>query len=212
LILDPDGEPMVRIRPVLEDGRPVLGPDPLAHLTEEDWAGSDQALTIHEDPKPSTVYMHVAPVAFKLARTHVLRLLALVLATNSQLEKWDEESADIDAELDTERKRLLHRCKADELVRLGVATIEVGREQLRDPFEEIEQGIRSLTAKRETPQDRTPAAAPMEAEPASPDGNGETADTPDSPGSQSPSSGSGGAGATPSTAPPGAPSSPPVPA
>lgn len=203
LMTDEDGEPLVKIRPMLDaQGQPLMGPDPLGHLTEQDWAGSGQVLRIPDSPTTTMQIMHVAPQAFGRAQKHCLRILALVLTPNDELERWDMAGDPIDSKLDEEGKKLLHRAKADELVSLAVAAVEVGRDQLADPFEQAATAIRSLTS---TP-DRTPApaAGPMSVETSEPD---ETASE-ISPPSPSPSSGTDGDTSTSPTEPRSVPSSP----
>jgi hypothetical protein len=96
------------------EGKPMLGPDPLGHLTEEDWQASGNAL--ERLGSPPTRFEEVAYV-FHLAmsagaRELVQELVTLVLTPNGDLEKWDiDESTDVKQRLGEETRQLVHRVK-----------------------------------------------------------------------------------------------------
>lgn len=138
-----DGRPVVRHEPVLDDaGLPVLGPDPLAHLTDADWEASDNVLTIGDSPSEGMQFAAMVPKAFELGREQVLSLLAIALVANADLEKWDADG-DVDAELDRVAKSLQHDASADELVTLAVAVIGLCREQIAGPFDQLVTALRT---------------------------------------------------------------------
>lgn len=138
-------EGRVRAVPVMRGDVAVLGPDPLGHLTDADWEASGNVLRIPETPDENAVIAALVPKAFASARVHVMRLLALVVTPNSDLEKWDGAS-DIDAELDTVARELMHRADAEELIRLAVAAIGMAKAQIAGPFVEAREAMRTLFA------------------------------------------------------------------
>lgn len=125
--------------PILRDGEPVLGPDPLAHLTDEDWTASGNKLRQHATPNETLQWASMVPIAVREARTHVFRLVALVLTPNDDLEKWDGGDTDIATQLDVEAKRLQHKASMPELIQLLTATVRLCKDELADPFGELVQ-------------------------------------------------------------------------
>lgn len=171
----------VAVEPMMRDGEPVLGPDPLGHLADADWAASGQVLRIPESPSQEMQIGAMVPLAFKLARTQVLRLVALAMTPNRDLEAWDGER-DIAVELDRVAREMLHRAKADELVRLAVAVAHQCREQLAGPFEEATAAWRQLWPQQGQDEETEAAPAPepmrLETEP-SDDGPTSSTESPD---------------------------------
>lgn len=142
--------------PVLDEtGAPVIGPDPLAHLTEADWQASGHVLRLPESPGDDHVMAALLPKATRLAKTQVMRLLALATTTNRDLEQWDGEK-DIDGELDRIGKKLMHDATPGELIRLAIAVMRIARDELRDPFDEAVAAWASL---------RTPTTEPSPEDP-----------------------------------------------
>jgi hypothetical protein len=157
-----DGRVRVSQVPVIDDaGAPIMGPDPLGHLTDADWQANGQALRIPETPSDEQVMAAMVPKAFKLAKTQVLRLMALALTTNRALEEWDGEK-DIDAELDRVGVKLIHDATPGELMDLAVAVMQLARDQLRDPFDRATAAWKELRQSREetSPEDPDDAPAP----------------------------------------------------
>lgn len=151
-----------REEPVLDDdGAPVLGPDPLGHLTDDDWKASGNELRIADSPSERLQWASMIPKGFKLGRVEVLRLLALVTTSNRELEAWDGEK-DIDAELDRVAKDLLHRSRAGELVALAAAALELCKAEISDPFDQLVESVRTTFTSEADPEttDSAPATAP----------------------------------------------------
>ncbi|MEJ7783170.1 MAG: hypothetical protein WKF96_00105 [Solirubrobacteraceae bacterium] len=131
--------------PVLLDGAPLLGPDPLGHLTEADWAASEHKLRVPDSPSENVQIAAMVPVAFRLGRDEVLALLALVLTPNSDLERWDtDDTVNVPVELAAAGRALLHRARADELVRLGIGAVQACKEQLAAPLAEAREAWATL--------------------------------------------------------------------
>lgn len=172
-VLDADGDPVLSMQPVMVKDEttgeltPMLGPDPLEHMTEEDWAGSNQTLRESDSPKRNMVIAVMVPRGFELARTQVLRLMALALTTNKQLEEWDDAGTAINPELDKAGKKLLHEANPQEFIRLAVAVVNLCQEELADPFGELMEAVTQLQRKRAAaagPSESAPAAGPMRIE------------------------------------------------
>lgn len=150
--------------PVIDaSGQPVLGPDPLAHLSDSDWQSSGNVLEIPEQPSPDEVIAAMVPFAFKLARVQVLRVIALALTPNRQLEEWDTDAPGdpgvLNQHLDDSARRLVHEAKADEIVAIAVAVAEKIKAQLVGPFEQARAAFKDLIPKE------TPAASEEELPP-----------------------------------------------
>jgi hypothetical protein len=188
-------------RPMMRDGEIVIGPDPLAHLTDADWEASGNVLTIPSSPTETMQIAAMVPKAFKLGRVETLRLLALITTSNRDLETWDEAGEDLEAKLDAGGKRLQHDCSTAEIIDLATAAILVCKEEISAPLARLRAQI-SQTFARPTEEPTETPIEPMtieEAEPidasdgppissgASPDGSGGTpAPSSTAPGSVSP--------------------------
>lgn len=171
--VDTDDGP--RLIAVLKDGVPVMGPDPLGHVTEADWQASGNQLVIPQIPRnedtdiDNAVMLAMVPRAFKEARATVLRLVALVMTSNRDLEEWDGAGADIDAQLDAAAKKTMHRADAAELIALVVAAVELARDQIAGPFGDAVEAIRGLFPQQTaTAEGEAPPQQPMTIEPVEP--------------------------------------------
>lgn len=177
-ILADDGVPLLRRVPMLRDGEPVMGLDPLGHLSDADWEASGNVLKVPDSPSRDLIVTAQVEAGFRLGRPQALRLLALALASNADLEKWDGEGGDekIRAELDAEAKRLLHRASAGELMRAAGVVVDLLREQLSDPFEEL----RATFARMRRSGSRGDETAAREPEPMRVETSGESESQPTS--------------------------------
>jgi hypothetical protein len=184
-----DGRIEVIETPKIQDGHAVLV-DPLGHLSEEDWAASDQKLRVSDSPSERMQIAAMVPVAFRLGREELMRLLALVTTANADLERWDGDGQ-VDVELGKIADELKHRAKLDELADLAVAAMTLCREQVAGPFERLMTEVRTTFASRPTAPAQTTTPEPAAFETPPPAGD----ETPSSPTS---STGSGdGTGGTP---------------
>lgn len=158
-----DGVPLLRQVPMIRDGQPIMGPDPLGHLTDEDWQASGQKLRIADSPEPMLEIAAMVEAGFRMARTQVLRLIALAIAKNSDLEAWENEGGDaaIAAQLDAAAQSLMHRASMAEIVRLAIATAEAMRDELAVPFGEAREAMARL---RPTPEPDEQTPEPMRVE------------------------------------------------
>lgn len=200
VVKDDDGVVVLAREPVLVDGRPVIGPDPLGHMTEADWEHSGQVLQQHETPAEGYQWAAVVPVAFRLARSTVLRLVALALTPNADLEKWDDQGDEIRDKLDEEAKRLVHRSAADELMAAFVSTLEAAKDQLAGPFGQARAAVGDLLGRSQEGEKEPASSPPPPMTPAS--------DESTSSQTSSTSSGAGTAESPGGTSPTGSPSEP----
>lgn len=181
-IIADDGETIEEVveEPVIDEktGEPVLGPDPLAHLTDQDWQASGNMLRLADSPGDDVIFAQMIPTGFKLARAQVLRLIALALTTNRELEEWDGQGSEtIAGQLDQKGKKLLHQARADELVRLAVAVARKCKDQLGGPFDEAAAAFREL---RPSKQQQTEEPTAPEQQPVSVETEGEPSAKPTS--------------------------------
>jgi hypothetical protein len=154
----------VKIFPALaEDGvTAIVGPDPLGHLTDADWEADDNKLPIPSFPSEEEVQAYLIIKGFEVAREPVLRLLALALTANADLQRWDEDDEDTDAKLDTAAKRLLHQASAGELLKLASSVVQLVKDEISGPLAEIREALKRLDPdEEETPDlDSPPERAP----------------------------------------------------
>lgn len=161
-----DGRIALIDEPVLdEQQRPIVGPDPLGHLTEEDWQAAGNKLRIAESPSERMQIAAMIPRAFELGRDAVLQLLALVVVSNADLERWDTEGT-VDDELTKRAAELHHRAKLDELVDLATTALELCRDQVATPFDRLAEAARTTfrSTAPETPAAKTPEPMKIEEE------------------------------------------------
>lgn len=126
-LTDSAGNVLVRRTPKLDaDGRIVLGPDPLAHMTEEDWKASGNRLRIPRSPSTEEKVAAIFPLALNLAETETLHLLALLSMTNVEVK--DAAKDDLPEAL-SERAEDLLDAPADDLMELAVAAGEMVEDQ-----------------------------------------------------------------------------------
>jgi hypothetical protein len=126
-LTDQAGNVLVRRTPKLDgEGRPVMGPDPLGHMTDEDWAANGQRLRMPKSPGREEQIAAVFPKALELAERETLQLLALLAMTNAELKR--AAAADLPAALDERSEELLD-APADDLLELAVAAGEMVESQ-----------------------------------------------------------------------------------
>lgn len=160
--LDKDGDVVaLKAEPILnEHGEPVLGPDPLAHLTERDWEESGHRYRQRQSPAEELEWAAMFPVAFDVGRTAILRLFALFLASNADLERWDlDPETDVDSKLEEEGGLLLHKMRGGEPFRLAGAVIAAIRDQFADDLADLRGQMGNLKAavRPAAPETRAPA-------------------------------------------------------
>jgi hypothetical protein len=132
ILRDKDGEVVVVVVPVLDDqGHPVLGPDPLGHLSEEDWQGSNQALAVTtREPSREERVLAGLKQGMRIARDNVLRLLAVIVTPNEELEEWETNGQKVILdELDRVGRDLLFKTKGHELLQIALTAAEVIHDQ-----------------------------------------------------------------------------------
>jgi hypothetical protein len=108
--------------PKIENGEPVMGPDPLAHMTEEDWVASGHKLRMPSSPDLSEKVMAILPKALEVAEKETLGLLALLAMSNGEV-KHAERSGFVDTH--QERIEAMLDLPFDDLIELAVVAGEV---------------------------------------------------------------------------------------
>lgn len=142
-LTDQLGQVLVRRTPKIVDGVPVLGPDPLGHMSEQDWLASDNRLRIPKSPSMEERVAAIFPMALDLAEHETLQLLALLSMTNVEVK--DAAKGDLPEAL-SERAEDLLDAPADDLMELAVAAGEMVEEQfmvrVRDMGERLPNVLR----------------------------------------------------------------------
>lgn len=103
--------------------------EPLAHVTDEQWAERGGTLTIPATPGFGEQIAAVFPDLLDAAESEVLRLLALAVIPNSDLARAAAEG-DVKAALGKEADRILDEASLTQLVELADATAQMIRDEL----------------------------------------------------------------------------------
>lgn len=188
---DADGQILVRtVAQLDQDGRPVMGPDPLAHMSEQDWAASGNRLRIPRSPTMGERVAAVFPTALDLAEEQVLELLALLAMSNTDLKRKSRDGSLKDYLV--ERADDIIDADATELLELAVAAGEMVDEQFNNKLkalgDRVPNAARLLGLNLGSPNPtRTPAPSSSESPPTKPtsstdspaptDGESETSST-----------------------------------
>lgn len=131
-----DGSVLSQTRPMLdESNEPIMGPDPLGHMTDEDWAASGNKLRLPKSPSQEEKVAAIFPKALDLAEKQTLRLLALLVMSNSDLKK-SMRSGGLDEALDEKAEELLD-AEAGVLVEIAVTAGEMVDDQFRSKIAEL---------------------------------------------------------------------------
>jgi hypothetical protein len=89
------GRPMVRREPVLgPDGEVLVGPDPLGHITDADWAASNNKLRQPRSPSFAEQVVAILPLAIELAEDEVSKMLGLIAMPNGDVRRHGREGLD----------------------------------------------------------------------------------------------------------------------
>lgn len=87
-----DGRPLVRRMPMLDEhGQVRMGPDPLGHLTEQDWQSSGNKLKRPRSPSFQEQLMVVFPMMIDLAEKETASLIGLIAMPNSDVKRYSKE-------------------------------------------------------------------------------------------------------------------------
>jgi hypothetical protein len=130
-----DGTPLTYSRPMLRDGEAMLGPDPLAHLTDADWVASGNKLRLPRSPSFEERVMAVFPSALDLAEDEVTQLLAVLATPNKELKRHARDGSLGD--YIKERADDLLDAPATDLMELAVASGEMVDEQFSAKLKEL---------------------------------------------------------------------------
>lgn len=105
--------------------------DATADVSDAVWEQAGGILELPSSPSMPEQVAAVFPLVFENAEPQVVRLLALIATSDTDLRDADEEGEDeaVDALLKKTSKRLLHEGTIDELLSLAIVATEVIREQ-----------------------------------------------------------------------------------
>jgi len=136
-VLDEDGiplcdaqdRPLVRRVPMMRDGQVVMGPDPLGHLSEQDWAASGNMLRRPRSPRAEEQVLVILPDVLAAAEDQLAKLLGLIAMSNKDVKRagrdgtlWEKAAEIGDEILDAD---------LNEIVELAVVAGESLREEFR---------------------------------------------------------------------------------
>lgn len=148
--------------------------DELKHLTDEDWRASGNQLKMPRSPGPMEIVMQAFPVAFDIAHDQTLALLGVVALDNRELEDADAGGQEqVDKAIADKAKQLVHRAKAQQLVLLAAAAVDLMQDQFDESVREAARPLLKVLDFLGIPTS-TPAA-PTEENPAEQGGTEEPA-------------------------------------
>ena len=141
-----DGETV--LEPVTaEDGSLVMGPDPLAHITDADWQANANMIRIPRKASWQDLALATFPTVITEAEEQITELLALCVVTNADYASARRTSEDEARELLREKADwLLDEGKAEQLAALVVAAGELLQSQFKDRMSELVDGLKNVLA------------------------------------------------------------------
>jgi hypothetical protein len=127
-----DGVPVMWSEPLRDEntGEVVMGPDPLAHMTDADWTASDNKLRLPRSPSTEEKVAAVFSMALDLAEEQVMQLMALLTVTNRELSRAHDEGNLM--EVLEQRTKIIMDAPADDLFELAVVAGELVQGQFTD--------------------------------------------------------------------------------
>jgi hypothetical protein len=156
-VVDDDGDP-VFVPKRDEQGEFVYGPDHLEHVTEEDWQGSHNTYTRHQQPSEGALIVHMFEVLWDKAEEPLTDLFALMLVGNGELREARKAGPKaIDELLQRERDFLDDECDVGDLLVLAHETYTMLKAQI-DREKEKAGKLRALLPwgqQPEEPQEET---------------------------------------------------------
>lgn len=158
--------------------------------------GGEPYIDLPGSPSSEELMMFGFPEAFRLARTEVAKLLALIVIPDEELRVSEAGDGGVDAALDALGQRLVHEGEIGEIIALLAAAVEHARAQLsahREDLGKLRSAWSSMTAGRE--EDREPDERKRTIEPMTVVSGSDSS----SPGSSTGSPGSTGGPETPSS-------------
>lgn len=116
-----------------------FGQAELGHLTDADWQANGNQLRLPTSPTGAEIAVAAFPIALEIAKAESIRLLGLLALSNRDLEEADVAGgeAQVNSDIDARAKRLLHEARADQLLELAVASVEL----LEGQFDETVRGL-----------------------------------------------------------------------
>lgn len=136
VLVDALGQVLVRRTAKLDDdNRPVMGPDPLGHMTDEDWAASGNTLRLPKSPGTEEQIAAIFPMAMELAEKEVTELLALLVMSNAELKRKARDGSLKDY-LEERADEILD-APATDLIELAVAAGEMVDDQFTSKVKQL---------------------------------------------------------------------------
>lgn len=134
IMYDRLGNPLIRRMPILDErtGAPMLGPDPLGHLSEQDWQASGNKLKRPRTPTTQECFVKVFPKMIELAEKQMASLFGLVCMSNDDISRYSREGDDVIRQKIAEAGDELLDEPFDKLIELGVVCGEVISEQYQE--------------------------------------------------------------------------------
>lgn len=154
-VIEGEGVLFERILVRNEAGEPVIGPDPLGHLTEADWEHSGQRLKIPRSPKREEKWLSIFEQAFEIVENQLLQLIALAVIDNEVLKTAAHGGGaeQVTMLLQEKGEELLDQGTLAELFELLIVTVEVCDQEvlakLRQLGDRAGNALRLLQGKRQ---------------------------------------------------------------
>lgn len=131
---DRQGRPLVRRMPILDErtGGPMMGPDPLGHLSEQDWQASGNKLKRPRTPSAQECFVKVFPMMIEMAEDQMTSLIGLICMPNDDVRRYAADGEETIREKIKEAGDALMDEPFHMLIELGVVCSEVISAQYKD--------------------------------------------------------------------------------
>jgi hypothetical protein len=123
--------------PVLDENGQVRLIDPLARISEHDWASMNNSYVIKPEPSDIEVGLVMVQDVLNKALVPFTQLLGLLMAKNDEVLTHMFNESDLDDWLEKEGRKILHDADIDELIELVIVAIEVSNNRVKKKLEKM---------------------------------------------------------------------------
>jgi hypothetical protein len=138
-----------------------LDPDEYEAISDEAWEKSGGEITLTPRPQGARIGLRLFPKLYKHGRRDFENLIALIATPNSELDQAEENGTDLYAPggpVHRNRRHILHGGSPSQMVKLGVAALDVLGEELREG--QLADAVGKLVGRWTEMTGRQPATGP----------------------------------------------------
>lgn len=172
VIRDAMGDPLIA-----EDGRVRMTPSPIAGITAEDWAASNNRLPLRAEPSFQEQIVAAFDIGLETAEDHLYKLLALFTLSNAEI-KAGRADGTLDDLIETRANELLDDGYADEIIELAVVCGETVDNHFRRKVRQLGDRLGNALRLIGLGPDRLPTQPTEDAQPQTTSSDGPSSSTP----------------------------------